>query len=97
MQRLREVEAAGDAAGSSAEPSQAGLPQKDLLSWYFDKMVERYKSLCFLNTLVCPASGLYTECDLMHTMNMTAGIGMRLACLNWPHPACKAGHSLADS
>ncbi len=52
MQRLREVEAAGDAAGSSAEPSLAGLPQKDLLSWYFDKMVERYKSLCFMNTLV---------------------------------------------
>jgi len=51
VQRLREVEAAGDAAGSSAEPSQAGLPQKDLLSWYFDKMVERYESLCILNAL----------------------------------------------
>ncbi|DBA75227.1 TPA: MCM DNA helicase complex subunit mcm6 [Trebouxia sp. C0004] len=43
VQRLREVEAAGDAAGSSAEPSQAGLPQKDLLSWYFDKMVESHQ------------------------------------------------------
>ena len=56
VQRLREAEAAGDAAGdaagSSAEPTLAGLPQKDLLSWYFDKMVERYKSLCFMNTLV---------------------------------------------
>ena len=41
VQRLREAEVAGDAASSSAEPSQAGLPQKDLLSWYFDKMVDR--------------------------------------------------------
>ena len=41
MQRLREAEAAGDAAGSSAEPSKAGLPQKDVLSWYFEKMVDR--------------------------------------------------------
>ena len=52
VQRLREVEASGEAAGSSAEPSQAGLPQKDLLSWYFDKMVERYKSLCILSALI---------------------------------------------
>ena len=38
VQRLHEVEAAGDAPGSSAP---TGLPQKELLSWYFDKMVER--------------------------------------------------------
>ncbi len=72
MQRLREAEAAGDAAGSSAEPTLAGLPQKDLLSWYFDQMVERYKSLCFMNTLIA-ASAFYTEC---HTMTITAGVEM---------------------
>lgn len=46
VQRLHEVEAAGDAPSSSAP---TGLPQKELLSWYFDKMVER----CFtVNLLV---------------------------------------------
>ena len=38
VQRLHEVEAASDVPGSSAP---TGLPQKELLSWYFDKMVER--------------------------------------------------------
>lgn len=37
VQRLHEVEATGDLPGSSTQ----GLPQKELLSWYFDKMVER--------------------------------------------------------
>lgn len=37
VQRLHEVEATGDAPGLSTQ----GLPQKELLSWYFDKMVER--------------------------------------------------------
>lgn len=41
VQRLREAEVAGDAPGSSATAGAAGLPQKELLSWYFDKMVER--------------------------------------------------------
>ena len=41
VQRLQEVEAAGDAPGTSAPTGVSGLPQKDLLSWYFDKMVER--------------------------------------------------------
>lgn len=58
VQRLHEVEASGEAAGSSAEPGQAGLPQKDLLSWYFDKMVEshQYQSVDELSkdyVLVC--------------------------------------------
>lgn len=39
VQKLREVEAAGDVASATA--SALGLQQKELLSWYFDKMVER--------------------------------------------------------
>lgn len=46
VQRLHEVEAAGDAPSSSAP---TGLPQKELLSWYFDKMVER----CLLQLADC--------------------------------------------
>ena len=44
VQRLREEESSS-AASSADEPAQIGLLQKDLLSWYFDKMVERYGTI----------------------------------------------------